>query len=184
MVAGVGVSSVLVGGVQTWAIGVLAGSITLKASATASGGPITTATADKLTFAVVHGAAAKIVLSGSTADLASGSTRLVDPTSKRLDSSTDQNSDAAFCLKTLAKDSGAGTVTGLGASSALNGVATFFFLMIRRPPRSTLFPYTTLFRSITTATADKLTFAVVHGAAAKIVLSGSTADLASGSTRL
>src|SRR6476661_10490139 len=26
----------------------------------------------------------------------------------------------------------------------------FFFLMIRRPPRSTLFPYTTLFRSIWT----------------------------------
>src|SRR5258708_19702795 len=26
-------------------------------------------------------------------------------------------------------------------------VACFFFLMIRRPPRSTLFPYTTLFRS-------------------------------------
>src|SRR3989442_1930550 len=27
-------------------------------------------------------------------------------------------------------------------------VSVFFFLMIRRPPRSTLFPYTTLFRSI------------------------------------
>src|SRR3989441_2174654 len=27
----------------------------------------------------------------------------------------------------------------------------FFFLMIRRPPRSTLFPYTTLFRSLTFA---------------------------------
>src|SRR3712207_7931688 len=26
-------------------------------------------------------------------------------------------------------------------------VRSFFFLMIRRPPRSTLFPYTTLFRS-------------------------------------
>src|SRR3712207_6946762 len=26
-------------------------------------------------------------------------------------------------------------------------VSDFFFLMIRRPPRSTLFPYTTLFRS-------------------------------------
>src|SRR5882762_10587249 len=26
-------------------------------------------------------------------------------------------------------------------------VPNFFFLMIRRPPRSTLFPYTTLFRS-------------------------------------
>src|SRR3712207_8348095 len=29
---------------------------------------------------------------------------------------------------------------------------TFFFLMIRRPPRSTLFPYTTLFRSFNLAT--------------------------------
>src|SRR2546430_15602670 len=28
------------------------------------------------------------------------------------------------------------------------GVFFFFFLMIRRPPRSTLFPYTTLFRSL------------------------------------
>src|SRR2546429_7312444 len=28
-----------------------------------------------------------------------------------------------------------------------NGSNFFFFLMIRRPPRSTLFPYTTLFRS-------------------------------------
>src|SRR5438552_17105555 len=33
------------------------------------------------------------------------------------------------------------------SSSRLLG---FFFLMIRRPPRSTLFPYTTLFRSIGT----------------------------------
>src|SRR3989449_11737669 len=31
----------------------------------------------------------------------------------------------------------------------LRGVFFFFFLMIRRPPRSTLFPYTTLFRSPT-----------------------------------
>src|SRR5258708_3453200 len=29
----------------------------------------------------------------------------------------------------------------------LNVAVYFFFLMIRRPPRSTLFPYTTLFRS-------------------------------------
>src|SRR2546426_8283017 len=28
-------------------------------------------------------------------------------------------------------------------------LSLFFFLMIRRPPRSTLFPYTTLFRSLT-----------------------------------
>src|SRR3712207_7481894 len=31
-----------------------------------------------------------------------------------------------------------------------------FFLMIRRPPRSTLFPYTTLFRSIIPGFRDKL----------------------------
>src|SRR5690348_18012514 len=29
-----------------------------------------------------------------------------------------------------------------------NHISFFFFLMIRRPPRSTLFPYTTLFRSV------------------------------------
>src|SRR2546429_9241280 len=29
----------------------------------------------------------------------------------------------------------------------LQDIYVFFFLMIRRPPRSTLFPYTTLFRS-------------------------------------
>src|SRR6266581_8398900 len=31
----------------------------------------------------------------------------------------------------------------------------FFFLMIRRPPRSTLFPYTTLFRSPLTPVPDR-----------------------------
>src|SRR3712207_8263092 len=35
----------------------------------------------------------------------------------------------------------------------------FFFLMIRRPPRSTLFPYTTLFRSVREARRR----AVEHG---------------------
>src|SRR5258708_27255091 len=32
-------------------------------------------------------------------------------------------------------------------------IIPFFFLMIRRPPRSTLFPYTTLFRSLGTSIA-------------------------------
>ena len=43
-----------------------------------------------------------------------------------------------------------GTGIGVGARGWLQlqaRVAFFFFLMIRRPPRSTLFPYTTLFRS-------------------------------------
>src|SRR2546427_8754692 len=33
------------------------------------------------------------------------------------------------------------------SQSPQSGFPFFFFLMIRRPPRSTLFPYTTLFRS-------------------------------------
>src|SRR3712207_8459929 len=32
----------------------------------------------------------------------------------------------------------------------------FFFLMIRRPPRSTLFPYTTLFRSVGAGCGDRV----------------------------
>src|SRR3712207_8077753 len=35
----------------------------------------------------------------------------------------------------------------LAPRRVLAGLMLFFFLMIRRPPRSTLFPYTTLFRS-------------------------------------
>src|SRR3712207_8335047 len=37
-----------------------------------------------------------------------------------------------------------------------------FFLMIRRPPRSTLFPYTTLFRSVVSG-ADAVVFAAGAG---------------------
>src|SRR5690349_4377777 len=33
-----------------------------------------------------------------------------------------------------------------GTSAVSDKLLDFFFLMIRRPPRSTLFPYTTLFR--------------------------------------
>src|SRR5687768_18361646 len=38
----------------------------------------------------------------------------------------------------------------------------FFFLMIRRPPRSTLFPYTTLFRSSLSRQAQRRACADVH----------------------
>src|SRR2546429_4642402 len=48
-------------------------------------------------------------------------------------------------------------------------VLVFFFLMIRRPPRSTLFPYTTLFRSQQRlGNAPERGKAVVEGADAAI----------------
>src|SRR5437870_12768224 len=46
----------------------------------------------------------------------------------------------------------------------------FFFLMIRRPPRSTLFPYTTLFRSPSTGSNEvdlDLHFTTVAGGSAQ-----------------
>src|SRR5262249_61336686 len=41
----------------------------------------------------------------------------------------------------------------LSHSCTIFTIPSFFFLMIRRPPRSTLFPYTTLFRSQKESTA-------------------------------
>src|SRR5271165_7241580 len=39
----------------------------------------------------------------------------------------------------------------------------FFFLMIRRPPRSTLFPYTTLFRSAVHSSRDVQIYRIENG---------------------
>src|SRR5256885_12802955 len=48
------------------------------------------------------------------------------------------------------------TYVTVRASTSRRLAISFFFLMIRRPPRSTLFPYTTLFRSRIWLDADKL----------------------------
>src|SRR3712207_3531252 len=56
-----------------------------------------------------------------------------DRKSTRLNSSHANISYAVFCLKKKIRTL---------------DILIFFFLMIRRPPRSTLFPYTTLFRSL------------------------------------
>src|ERR1039458_7953440 len=79
-----------------------------------------------------------------------------DRKSTRLNSSHLGISYAVFCLT---KNLGIGAVVvgwpvlgdGARAIQFVDGrrdeVGSYFFLMIRRPPRSTLFPYTTLFRS-------------------------------------
>src|SRR3989337_1938880 len=82
----------------------------------------------------------------------------LDRKSTRLNSSHGSISYAVFCLKKKTK---VGAMWGvllllkgelsrapIGPTPALLFLFPFFFfLMIRRPPRSTLFPYTTLFRS-------------------------------------
>src|SRR3990167_5449528 len=57
-----------------------------------------------------------------------------------------------------------------------------FFLMIRRPPRSTLFPYTTLFRSL--GFGDLRPYPELRGARAAGRRLGRVADLDRKSTRL
>src|SRR3712207_5113494 len=68
-----------------------------------------------------------------------------DRKSTRLNSSHANISYAVFCLK---KKNIIYIVTYYMTKVLHLYLVFFFFLMIRRPPRSTLFPYTTLFRSI------------------------------------
>src|SRR5690242_21111914 len=51
-------------------------------------------------------------------------------------------------------------------------VFLFFFLMIRRPPRSTLFPYTTLFRSQRAGADRHHLFSLLPDHAAQVSLAG------------
>src|SRR6266498_859534 len=76
-----------------------------------------------------------------------------DRKSTRLNSSHVRISYAVFCLKKkngkIDRESFGGPLAStLEELKAFTAELYFFFLMIRRPPRSTLFPYTTLFRSI------------------------------------
>src|SRR3712207_7670620 len=52
----------------------------------------------------------------------------------------------------------------------MSGYSVLFFLMIRRPPRSTLFPYTTLFRSDHVAVVIADTLEEARDAAEAIVV--------------
>src|SRR6266567_3341901 len=87
-----------------------------------------------------------------------------DRKSTRLHSSHSQNSYAVFCLKKKNETLIFFQKTARTSHPTMRRLCrektdhspisafflrrfTFFFLMIRRPPRSTLFPYTTLFRS-------------------------------------
>src|SRR2546429_4825045 len=55
-------------------------------------------------------------------------------------------------------------------------VSFFFFLMIRRPPRSTLFPYTALFRSVRGAACDTSFGLTYRSVAARVPLTRSCSN--------
>ena len=121
-------------------------------------------------FTIVHGAAAQIALTGSTADLTSGASRVLTATIQDADGNTvtsDNSTVVAF-----AKASGAGTVSGTGNATAANGVAT---KTITGALAGTVTIEATA-AGLTTGTLGA--FTVVHGAATQIVFthSGSTAS--------
>src|SRR5882672_3465916 len=99
-----------------------------------------------------------------------------DRKSTRLNSSHTVISYAVFCLKNknktrehisglnqkiLESDSGR---PSLPCRAALDAARTLFFLMIRQPPRSTLFPYTTLFRSVEIRFSSTMSLAILTAA--------------------
>src|SRR5438309_11927258 len=55
-------------------------------------------------------------------------------------------------------------------------LSLFFFLMIRRPPRSTLFPYTTLFRSLSGVRLDLQRLLVMVDRLAQLALLGERSE--------
>src|SRR3712207_8783035 len=57
----------------------------------------------------------------------------------------------------------------------------FFFLMIRRPPRSTLFPYTTLFRSVQWQSPGNVVHPVAPGTSRVVTYTNDTFGGHSGS---
>src|SRR6266576_3131892 len=80
--------------------------------------------------------------------------RRLDRKSTRLNSSHVEKSYAVFCLKKKKRGRGEDAIRrGVPADVVARAREflrlpwIFFLLMMRRPPRSTLFPYTTLFRS-------------------------------------
>src|SRR5476649_2580308 len=85
------------------------------------------------------------------------SVRRAAPDARRSEEHTSElqsHSDIVCRLLLEKKISGGGQLAGKVAKvesmtwiGTVNAGSSFFFLMIRRPPRSTLFPYTTLFRS-------------------------------------
>src|SRR5205814_1834841 len=126
-VSGLAASSA-VGGVATKSVtGVLAGARSEERRVGKEGGAMSTATADKLRFNVVHGAAAKLVYTSGladTADLVSGASRVVTVTIEDAAGNTVIDGPDAVLKLLLFRRRVFGTVSGLAASSAVGGVAT------------------------------------------------------------
>src|SRR4029077_17584610 len=137
-----------------------------------AGGPITTANADKLSFTVVHAGGDPLVVTGDTTDLTSGTPRTITATIYDLNGNVVDSGPDSTLSVAFSKDSGSGTVSGLGSATASNGVATKVVtggLVGSIPLKADA---TAAGGPITTANADKLSFTVVHAGGDHLVVTG------------
>src|SRR5439155_18745135 len=129
------------------------------------------------------GAASKLLLSGSTADLAAGATRQLTATIQDANGNTVTSGTDSALSVSFAKTAGTGTATGLGSATASSGVATLT-VTGNAPGSITITASATgSGGALTPGTGNPITFNVVAGAASKICLSVSTANLTAGATR-
>src|SRR5260370_1408974 len=95
------------------------------------------------TLTVINLASTTITKAFNPTTIQSGGRSVVTLT---LSNSNASNLTGGAFTDTLANMSAVGGAVG---GTCTGTTPSIFFLMIRRPPRSTLFPYTTLFRSVT-----------------------------------
>ena len=158
--------------------GLAAGSYSYTVTAVWQSWTATSSPATNVTLA--SGAASKIVLSGATTGLVSGTTRIFTATVEDAAGNTVTSGPDAGASITFAQTTGAGTVTGLGTTAAVSGVATDT-ITGRLAGSITLRANGTI--NATPTNSNTQTFTVTFGTASQIVLSGATASLASGTTR-
>src|SRR5207245_308203 len=137
-----------------------------------------------MTITVPAGPATKLALSGSTTNLTAGSTRVLTATIQDANGNTVFSGPDSTLSVTFAKTSGTGTVTGLGSSMAVAGVATLTVTGGQPGSVTITASATGSGGALAAGTGNPIAFNVVAGAASKLALSGSTADLAAGTTRV
>src|SRR5438477_465365 len=161
---------------QTSSSTIVAGTYTFTVRGTTAGGQRKDGTG---TLTIAAGTATKLALSGSTSSLASGSTRVLTATIQDANGNTVTSGPNSTLSVMFAKTAGVGTVTGLGSTNAVAGVAA---LTVTGNQLGAV-TISASGSALSAGAGNPITFNVVAGAANKLLLSGSTANLAAGTTR-
>src|SRR5205814_205257 len=166
---------------QTSSSTIVAGTYTFTVRGTTVGGQRKDGTG---TLTISPATATKVALSGSTANLASGIARVLTATIQDTNGNTVTSGANSSLSVTFAKTNvGGGSVTGLGSSNALGGIATLTVTVNEHGTITITATATGSAGSLTPGSGNPITFNVVTGAASKLALSGSTANLTAGATR-